>query len=77
MENTINTTIETTTEATKALGLTERDWRDLKWFALGIGSVMVTEIVLIPAGKKTVKWIKGKISKKPVETTAEIVEIEE
>ena len=77
MEDTIKTAVEATTEATEKISFIAEHKEEIGYFVLGGITFLTVEKVVIPTTKKVFKKIKGKFSKKPVETTAEIVEIEE
>ena len=77
MENTVNTVVEAT-NAVNEIGFTMPDSRELAIFGAGVAATIVVEKVVIPTAKKVVVKFRDKFGKKkPIETTAEVVEIEE
>lgn len=78
MENTINTAAEATIEAVNKINFRIPEPRELAIFGAGVATAIVVEKVVVPTGKKVVDKFVAKFGKKkPIETTAEIVEIEE
>lgn len=78
MENTINTAVEAV-EAANKMGFNIPENKNVVIaFGAGVVTTIVVEKVVVPTGKKVVDKIKAKTGKKkPLETTAEVVEIEE